>query len=193
MDVSETKRLKQLEDETPRLKKLPAEAMLETSALRELLSKNGRARREARRRRASTGCVGSVGTSGLQPSWRGSEDGPLPILSSSGGGAARPIARTANERRRFGYRLLFILLRREGEPSGVNFIHRLYREEGLSSARAAPGARRREPVRLSWWRPRRMVTVWSVGHTGHLRGFVWAKDAVEAGIPISVNPALVIR
>jgi transposase InsO family protein len=38
----------------------------------------------------------------------------------------------ANERRRFGYRRLFVLLRREGEPSGVNRIHRLYREEGLS-------------------------------------------------------------
>jgi transposase InsO family protein len=38
----------------------------------------------------------------------------------------------ANERRRFGYRRLFILLRREGEPSGVNRIYRLYREEGLA-------------------------------------------------------------
>lgn len=38
----------------------------------------------------------------------------------------------ANQRRRFGYRRLFILLRREAEPSGVNRIHRLYREEGLS-------------------------------------------------------------
>ncbi len=38
----------------------------------------------------------------------------------------------ANERRRFGYRRLFILLRREGEPSGINRIHRLYREEGLT-------------------------------------------------------------
>lgn len=38
----------------------------------------------------------------------------------------------ANERRHFGYRRLFILLRREGEPSGVNRIYRLYREEGLS-------------------------------------------------------------
>lgn len=37
-----------------------------------------------------------------------------------------------NERRRFGYRRLFILLRREGEPSGVNCIHHIYREEGLS-------------------------------------------------------------
>lgn len=38
----------------------------------------------------------------------------------------------ANERRRFGYRRLFILLRREGEASGVNRIYRLYREEGLT-------------------------------------------------------------
>ena len=39
MDVSEAKRLKQLEDENLKLKKLLAEAMLDASALRELLSK----------------------------------------------------------------------------------------------------------------------------------------------------------
>ena len=38
----------------------------------------------------------------------------------------------ANERRRFGYRRLFILLRREGEPAGSNRIYRLYRKEGLA-------------------------------------------------------------
>jgi putative transposase len=38
----------------------------------------------------------------------------------------------ANERRRFGHRRLFVLLRREGEPSGINRIYRLYREEGLT-------------------------------------------------------------
>ena len=38
----------------------------------------------------------------------------------------------ANQRRRFGYRRLFILLRDQGEPSGVNRIYRLYREEGLA-------------------------------------------------------------
>ena len=37
----------------------------------------------------------------------------------------------ANERRWFGYRRLFVLLRREGEPSGINRIYRLYSEEGL--------------------------------------------------------------
>jgi putative transposase len=38
----------------------------------------------------------------------------------------------ANHRRRFGYRRLFILLRGQGEPSGINRIYRLYREEGLT-------------------------------------------------------------
>jgi putative transposase len=38
----------------------------------------------------------------------------------------------ANERKRFGYRRLFIMLRQGGEPSGINRIYRLYREEGLT-------------------------------------------------------------
>jgi putative transposase len=57
----------------------------------------------------------------------------------------------ANERRRFGYRRLFILLRREGERSGINRIHRLYREEGLTvrkrrARRKAIGMRAPIPV-----------------------------------------------
>lgn len=51
-----------------------------------------------------------------------------------------------NERRRFGYGRLFVLLRREGEPSGVNRIYRLYHGEWLSvrkrkARRRAVGAR----------------------------------------------------
>ncbi len=38
----------------------------------------------------------------------------------------------ANERRRFGYRRLIVLMRREGETSGINRIYRLYSEEGLT-------------------------------------------------------------
>ncbi|APG88670.1 transposase (plasmid) [Sinorhizobium americanum CCGM7] len=40
MEVSEAKRLKALEDENARLKKLLAEQMLDAAALRELLAKN---------------------------------------------------------------------------------------------------------------------------------------------------------
>ena len=41
----------------------------------------------------------------------------------------------ANARRRFGYRRLFVLLRQQGEPSGINRIYRLYREEGQTVRR----------------------------------------------------------
>jgi transposase InsO family protein len=61
----------------------------------------------------------------------------------------------ANQRRRFGYRRLFILLREQGEPSGINRIYRLYREEGLTvrkrkARRKAIGTR----TRRSCSRPR---------------------------------------
>jgi len=52
----------------------------------------------------------------------------------------------ANARKRFGYRRLFVLLRQQGEPSGLNRIYRIYREEGLTvrkrrARRRAVGAR----------------------------------------------------
>ena len=94
MDVSEAKRLKQLEDENSKPKKLLAEQMLDVAALRELLSKNGRARRAARRRRASAGRHGPVGTSGLQHRRRRPEDGPLPLLPLSGRRTSREAARS---------------------------------------------------------------------------------------------------
>lgn len=42
------------------------------------------------------------------------------------------VRKLANERRRFDYRRIFELMRREGEPSGIIRIFRLYREEGLT-------------------------------------------------------------
>ena len=41
LDVSEARRLKSLEDENRRLKKLLAESMLDNAALKDLLGKNG--------------------------------------------------------------------------------------------------------------------------------------------------------
>jgi putative transposase len=41
MEVSDAKRLKALEDENRRLKRLLAEAMLDNAALKDLLGKNG--------------------------------------------------------------------------------------------------------------------------------------------------------
>ena len=57
----------------------------------------------------------------------------------------------AQARHRFGYRRLFVLLRREGEGASRNRIYRLYRDEGLSvrrrkSRRRAVGTRAPIPV-----------------------------------------------
>ncbi|NEW90003.1 IS3 family transposase [Rhodopseudomonas sp. WA056] len=132
MDASEAKRLRQLEDENAKLKKLLAEQMLDAAALRELLFKKmvgPAAKREAvvhlqtvmdlSERRACQ----IVGADRKMVRYR-SQRPPDTELRAR-------LRDLANERRRFGYRRLFVLLRREGEPSGINRIHRLYREEGL--------------------------------------------------------------
>ncbi len=51
LDVSEARRLRALEDENAKLKKLLAEAMLDNAVLKDLTSKNGDARRQAGGRR----------------------------------------------------------------------------------------------------------------------------------------------
>ena len=89
MDVSDAKRLKVLEDENVRLKKLLAEQMLDAVALRELLSKNGRARCKTRRRRASEVRHGPVGAAGLHDHRCRSQGDMLPLPPSAGGRAAR--------------------------------------------------------------------------------------------------------
>jgi putative transposase len=67
----------------------------------------------------------------------------------------------ANQRRRFGYRRLFILLRREGEASGINRIYRLYREEGLG-VRKRKGRKRAIGVRASLLVEARPNARWSL-------------------------------
>ena len=53
LEVSEAKRLKTLEEENTKLTKLLADAMLDNAALKDLLSKNGDARCQARGCRSS--------------------------------------------------------------------------------------------------------------------------------------------
>jgi len=94
--------------------------------------KNGRARRPARRSRAPEGRIGLserracsiVGADRTMVRYRSRRPPDTELRAR--------LRELANERRRFGYRRLFILLRREGERSGINRIHRLYREEGLA-------------------------------------------------------------
>ncbi|WP_404926353.1 IS3 family transposase [Mesorhizobium sp. ORM16] len=133
MDVSDAKRLKALEDENAKLKKLLADQMLEASALRELLFKKMVG--PAVKREAVAHLQAVMGLSERRAcSFVGADRKMIRYQSrrppeTELRGRLRDLA---NERRRFGYRRLFILLRREGEASGINRIYRLYREEDLT-------------------------------------------------------------
>ena len=65
MDVSEAQRLKGLEDENARLKRLLADAMLDNAVLKGLLGKSGDARRKAASGRASGGKSRDERTAGV--------------------------------------------------------------------------------------------------------------------------------
>jgi len=115
MTVSDAKRLKALEDEIAKLKMLLAEQMLDAAAMKELLSKkivmpavkravvaHLRARMGLSERRACQ----IVGADRKMVRYR-SVRPPERALHQR-------LRDLANERRRFGYRRLFVLLRREG-------------------------------------------------------------------------------
>ena len=108
--------------------------------------KNGRARRQARRCRASAAELGLserracaiVDADRKMVRYRSRRPPDTDLRTQ--------LRELANERKRFGYRRLFVLLRQQGEPSGINRIYRLYREEGLTvrkrrARRRAVGAR----------------------------------------------------
>ncbi|WP_110648878.1 IS3 family transposase [Salinicola peritrichatus] len=133
MTVSEAKRLKTLEDENARLKKLLAEQMLDLAAMKELVFK--KVVTPAEKRDAVSHLKQLLGLSERRACRLVGADRRMiryvPRRASDTALRDR-LRELANERRRFGYRRLFVLLRREGELSGINRIYRLYREEGLT-------------------------------------------------------------
>lgn len=132
MDVSDAKRLKALEDENAKLKKLLADHAGSLGAARASVKKMVG---PAVKREAVAHLQAVMGLSERRAcSFVGADRRMIRYQSrrppeTELRGRLRDLA---NERRRFGYRRLFILLRREGEASGVNRIYRLYREEGLT-------------------------------------------------------------
>ncbi|WP_314376147.1 IS3 family transposase [Sphingomonas paucimobilis] len=152
LEVSDAKRLRSLEEENARLKRLLADTMLDNAGLKDLLFKKvvtPAAKRQAvahlqatlgmSERRACT-VVGADRTSVRYRSCR-ADDGDL----------RSRLCELAQQRRRFGYRRLHILLRRDGIMINRKKTQRLYREEGLTvrrrkGRRRAVGARAPAPV-----------------------------------------------
>ena len=142
MDVSEAKRLKALEDENAKLKRLLADTMLDNVALKDLLGK--KVVTPAGERDAVAYLMAGHGMS---------ERRACRML-----GCCRMTARyqtvrvddvalregmkaMAHKRRRFGYRRLHVLLRREGHAVNHKRLFRMYREEKLHVRRR--GGRKR--------------------------------------------------
>ncbi|RLL63844.1 IS3 family transposase [Ochrobactrum soli] len=133
MDVSEAKRLKTLEDENTKLKRLLADAMLDNAALEKLLGKEvvtPAARRKAvahlmdhhqMSERRACKAMGFCRMT-IRYETRRSDDHDL----------RERMKELAHERRRFGCRRLHVLLRREGHLVNHKRLFRLYREEKLT-------------------------------------------------------------
>jgi len=132
MTVSEAARLRMLEDENRRLKKLLAESMLNVSALKDLLGKTDPVCGSLRCGGEADGRPGLLRASRLQAA------GGRPVglqyepLRGKDGAVRERMREIANERRRFGCRRLAIVLRREGKGMNLNKVYRLYREERLT-------------------------------------------------------------
>lgn len=80
LEVSDAKRPRSLEEENARLKRLLADTMLDNAGLKDLLSKNGSARREAAGSRASPGDVGDERAAGVHGCRSGSHEHAVSLV-----------------------------------------------------------------------------------------------------------------
>ncbi|QHO77694.1 IS3 family transposase [Bradyrhizobium sp. CCBAU 051011] len=142
MEVSEAKRLKTLEDENTRLKRLLADAMLDNAALKDLGGKEMVT--PAAKRKAVAHLQGAFGMSERRAckaigccrmTMR------YQTTRADEAGLRQRMRAIAQERRRFGYRRLHVLLKREGYLVNHKKLFRLYREERLAVRRR--GGRKR--------------------------------------------------
>ncbi|WP_347141050.1 IS3 family transposase [Paracoccus sp. SSK6] len=153
MDLSDAKRLKQLEDENAKLKRLLADTMLDNVVLKDLLGKPLTApmqRRDAVLRAMRDHSISQRRACvliGVDPKTVRRERPPdNPEIREE-------MHKIAEKRRRFGYRRVGIMLERKGIVMNEKKLYRIYREEGLSVRRRrgrkrARGSRSPMPVPL---------------------------------------------
>ncbi|PHR12968.1 MAG: IS3 family transposase [Sphingopyxis sp.] len=136
LEVSEARRLKDFESENAKLKRLLADTMLDNVALKDLLGK--KVLTPAAQREAVAHLQACHGMSERRACRViGADRGSVRYRSTRDDDAElrEKLRDLANQRRRFGYRRLHILLRREGVMINRKKTQRIYREEGLAVRR----------------------------------------------------------
>src|SRR5215467_9225519 len=93
MEVSDARRLKALEDENAKLKKLLAEAMLDNAMLRDVAQENGDARRQTRGRRSPPPGLRGEPAAGMPGDRCRPQLGPLSQPAARRRGHTDPLAR----------------------------------------------------------------------------------------------------
>ncbi|WP_239807512.1 IS3 family transposase [Croceicoccus hydrothermalis] len=153
LEISEALRLKVLESENAKLKRLLADAMLDQAALKDLLGKKvltPAAKREAVAHLQT--CHGMSERRACRVTDADRKSVRYRSTRDDDAALREKLRELANQRRRFGYRRLHILLRREGIMINRKKTQRLYQEEGLAvrrrrSRKRAVGTRAPAPVR----------------------------------------------
>ncbi|MFC2172831.1 IS3 family transposase [Acidobacteriota bacterium] len=147
LEVSELKKMKKLEEENRRLKQIVAEQALDIQGLKHALNKKILRRpqqREAVDALKEAGvtelracCIVGMNRSTYQYVGKQKRDEET----------RQSIKELAAKHKRFGYRRLYVLLKREGLKINHKRVYRIYREEGLQ-------VRRRKRKRLAYSRGR---------------------------------------
>ncbi|MBA3505703.1 MAG: IS3 family transposase [Betaproteobacteria bacterium] len=169
MTVSEARRLKELEQENAKLKRLLAEAELDKAALKDLLGPKmvgPQAKRAAvvmlmtERGFGVTRACGLIGISRSLHRYRSRRPDSAPLRAR--------IEEIAASKRRYGYRRVYLRLRREGWEVNRKRVYRLYREAGLAVRR-----RKRKRIGLFERKPLPKPTAANVS---------WSMDFVADGL-----------
>ena len=142
LEVSDARRLRALKDENGELKRLLAEAIMDNAGLKDLLLKKWV--RPPRSGNAVAHLQATLGM-GERRAYRliSADRKSMRYRScrADDGDLRSRLCELAQQRRRFGYRRLHILLRRDGITINRKKTQRLYREEGLT-VRRRKGRRR---------------------------------------------------
>ncbi len=147
MTLSELKRLKALEEENVRLKRIIAQQALDNELLREINAKNGKPScpkvsgeifDEAEPMFPATGCIVVGIPRSLVRYTARRREGEAELI--------KRLHKLAVHHSRYGYRRITVLLRREGFGVNKKRVHRIWKSDGLGLPRRRPKRRRMGPT-----------------------------------------------